>query len=344
MVAIFPPSTPGGVAVNGAMQNRSSLSAAIIVLIISGAIAMPCLIAECESGTTCTSRDDPLIARSYRQGRWYIIESNNFQVCCDQIEAPAAELARRAEELRTSLCDKWLGTAIEAVWNPRCQVLLYSSQRNYVAALGRGSEHTVGSSVVTVKEGRITSRRIDLVGGATEYLKAGLPHELTHVVLRERFLSVPPPRWADEGMAILADTDAKQGRHFKDLREAVDNRTVFRAADLFAIDEYPGSDRMGTFYGQSVSLTKFLVARKSPQLFVQFIDRARTSGYDAALKECYGIANVPDLDHQWQKDGYSIQLAFYETSIKPVKHPLLQTDHRDVPLASFPVPTSRPKQ
>lgn len=80
-----------------------------------------------------------------------------------------------------------------------------------MAAVGPGSEHTVGSSLVTVDKAKIASRRIDLLGDQTEFLTAALPHELTHVILRDRLMSTPPPRWADEGMAVLADTEAKQG-------------------------------------------------------------------------------------------------------------------------------------
>jgi hypothetical protein len=43
-----------------------------------------------------------------------------------------------------------------------------------------------------------------------------------------------------------------------------------------------------------------LIDRKRPSRFVEFIELAGTEGYDAALRQCYGIANVDELDHQWR--------------------------------------------
>jgi hypothetical protein len=194
-----------------------------------------------------------------------------------------------------------LPEAVDEPWRPKCEILLYPSQASYVAAAGRGSEHTVGSSLVNVEHGRIKSRRIELVGGRADFLSAALPHELTHVVLKDRFLSTAIPRWADEGAAILADTDAKQARHRTDLNDALHRHATFAAASLLTMDEYPGPDRMGAFYGQSASLTKFLIERGKPAQFVDFVELATAKGYDAALRQCYDIPNVDDLDRQWRR-------------------------------------------
>ena len=58
---------------------------------------------------------------------------------------------------------------------------------------------------------------------------------------------------------------------------------------------------MGAFYGQSASLTTFLIERDSPERFVEFIEKATMLGYDAALQKCYGIDGVAELDRQWQR-------------------------------------------
>jgi hypothetical protein len=120
------------------------------------------------------------------------------------------------------------------------------------------------------------------------------------VVLKDRFLSTAIPRWADEGAAVLADTDAKQSRHYSDLRDALRRHTTFPAASLVTMDDYPGSDRMGAFYGQSASLAKFLSSRGKPAQFIEFVALATTKGYDAALRDCYNISSVYELDRQWK--------------------------------------------
>ena len=144
------------------------------------------VIAQCNCGTVCACPDCPHMGRTHRQGRWFVLETDNFQVCCEQSEAPAKHLARHAEALRNVLCATWLGETSPNEWNPKCQIVLYASRRSYVAAVGRGSELTVGSSLVKTSKGRIASRRIDLLGAGTKFLSAALPHELTHVVLRDQ--------------------------------------------------------------------------------------------------------------------------------------------------------------
>ncbi len=182
--------------------------------------------------------------------------------------------------------------------------MLHADLASYVAACGRGSEHTVGSSLVKVSDGRIESRRIDLVIGATDFLSAALPHELTHVVLKDRFPNGGLPRWADEGMAMLADPAAKQQRHEHDLDNAILNHSAFDTASLLSLADYPGSARMGVFYGQSAALVKYLVDQKSPQQFVAFVSRAAAIGYDKALRECYAVNNAHELDRLWTQASY----------------------------------------
>lgn len=244
----------------------------------------------------------------------FVLETANFQVCCEQSETAARQLARRAETLRAALQSKWLGNKTSEAWKPRCQIILHSNKQSYVATVGRGSERTVGSSLVNIDKGRIAQRRIDLLGGSKEYLSAALPHELTHVVLKDRFISMKLPRWADEGIAILADPKAKQGRHFADLKNALAQSATFHAASLLMMDEYPRADRFSTFYGQSASLTEFLVSRRTPQEFIEFLEQADREGFDKALRGCYEISGVSELDRQWRRHLHTVEPVSFKGS------------------------------
>jgi hypothetical protein len=110
-------------------------------------------------------------------------------------------------------------------------------------------------------------------------------------------------------MAMLADTDAKQNRHLRDLECAVTNHSLFDIGSLVVLDTYPGPSRMGTFYGQSVSLVKFLVDDKGPQQFVAFIERANSQGYDTALRECYDLHDMRQLDRNWRAHVVGAEIA-----------------------------------
>jgi hypothetical protein len=248
----------------------------------------------------CRCPDPGLSERGYRQGSWFVVETANFLVYCDESDARAKSLARHAETLRTTFSKKWLGDTSLESWSPRCQIVLHSTQRSYVAAAGRGSERTVGSSLVKANGRKILSRRIDLLAGKSGFVSPALPHELTHVILKEKFAPTPIPRWADEGIAILADPSDKQERHKTDLRKAIVNGATFRAAALLTLEDYPPPERFAVFYGQSASLAEFLVTRRTPEEFINFIERANVVGYDSALRSCYDIANVRELDRKWR--------------------------------------------
>jgi hypothetical protein len=283
------------------MRYRANLSLFAALFLLCFSFAAQALFAQCASATSCTCESCQSAERSYREGHWFVAETTNFRVCCDESEALAIDLSRHAESLRAKLRSQWLGEDSEKDWTPKCEVVLHSSRQSYAAAVGRGSERTVGSSLVKVAGGQITNRRVDLVGGPLQYVSAALPHELTHVVLRDRFPINPIPHWADEGAATLADTSDKQERHRKDLQKALADGTTLSAASLFTSDEYPRADRWGTFYGESVSLTKFLVERDSPARFIGFVQAAGSKGYDKALQDIYGIKNLADLDHEWRR-------------------------------------------
>lgn len=107
------------------------------------------------------------------------------------------------------------------------------------------------------------------------------------------------PIWADEGMAVLADPAAKQQLHLRDLQRARRQHSERRLAELPADGNVPTCADAPPFYGQSLSLVKFLVDRKTPAEFVRFLHAAGELGYDAALRECYGLAGIAELERQW---------------------------------------------
>lgn len=263
--------------------------------------------AQCRSGSCC-SPTAAVVSRCFRDGSWNVAETANFRIYC-RSEKMARQSAEQAESLRSALSTMWFGTAEAKPWTPRCCVFVHTTRGQYIAAVGPGSEQTVGSSAVSFDAARITSRRIDLLVGDQAVLNYAFPHELTHVFLRDRFSSGNLPRWADEGMAMMADTADKQSRHLQDLRSAVAQGEEFSAADLLTMRQYPRASRRQAYYGQSIFLTQFLVGQKTPQHFIGFLERANAVGYDRALRECYQIDDMARLDRQWRSELYAGRLS-----------------------------------
>jgi hypothetical protein len=212
----------------------------------------------------------------------------------------AEQVAAACERLRVSLTEKWLGEKADKPWQPCCDIVVHSSHRSFVCAVGRGPGQTSGCSTVRVEKGRILARRIDLRSDNRDPLTAALPHELTHVVLNDRFLDHPLPRWADEGIALLADSAAKQTAHERDLRTAISTGTRIRLAALVRMNEYP-INQAAAFYAQSFSVVRVLVDRANEATFLDFMDRAMKQGYDIALQETYQIHSIDELERVWTK-------------------------------------------
>jgi hypothetical protein len=212
----------------------------------------------------------------------------------------ARELAALCEQWRQKLAGYW-GLKPSCDWSPACQIVVHANARSYVAAVGNGAWQTFGSSeLVFGTGGRIVRRRIDLRGDSPHGL-AALPHEMTHLIAADLLGGRQPPRWADEGMAILADTPEKQRLHERDFSDGLAGRSAFRLSELLAWEHhYPPPHRIPVFYGQSASLTAYLVQCGEPGDFVRFLRLGREHGYDRAAREVYHVAGLAELEQQWQ--------------------------------------------
>lgn len=240
--------------------------------------------------------------RCYLASGWNIVETENFRFCSRGRLDISDSVVKATERMRCDLAEQWLGARLsDAAWRPKCDIVLHATGRDYLRAVP-GGEGTVGCSVINTDGDRVVGRRIDIRADRPGWLKLALGHELTHVVLADRFPDGRLPAWADEGMAVLADTDTKQDAHFRDLRAALTQRADFRLVELFALSGYPSPDRQAAFYGQSASLVRYLVSRGTPEQFVRFVHSAAGEGYETAVRSTYGLQGVRDLERRWLQD------------------------------------------
>jgi hypothetical protein len=231
----------------------------------------------------------------------YIAETTNFVVRSPSGQPAASKVAEICESWRNDLQKKWRGDIDKVTWQPKCEVILHPSVNSYIAVVGRGGAQTSGSSLIQFDRlGNVCVRQIDLQA-TRQNQQSALPHELTHVVLADCFGGCQPPRWADEGVALLADSKDKQSRHQQDLNITIRNNTTPQLAQLLVPERYPFGAHRATFYGQSLSLVEFLVKRDTPERFVRFAQHSLEAGYDTALQEHYQIDSVGELERVWSE-------------------------------------------
>ncbi|MBA4015656.1 MAG: hypothetical protein C0483_00565 [Pirellula sp.] len=239
---------------------------------------------------------------------WRTATTEHFVVQAVLNDAQLTELGERCEALLGELRAKWFDDGVATDWAPRCLVVVHGSAATYLQAVP-GGERTLGSSWIETKEGKIVTRRVDLRADRVDWFAGALAHELVHVLLADRVGGYPPARWAEEGLAILADPTDKQQRHEADFRAAAAQGGEFRLAEMLGHTEYPDATRITAFYGQSASLVRFLIKFRTPADFSAFLKHSASYGYDAALRSTYGINGIADLERRWLNSVHSEELA-----------------------------------
>ena len=230
------------------------------------------------------------------QIRWKIRQTPNF--CIFHADPALAErVAAVAEATREAQGKRWVGTAKRAAWAPKCDLYLYPTAADFARATGE-PEESPGVTRMGQNQGRIVSRQVHLRADHPNVASAILPHEVTHVVLGDLFPTKPPPRWADEGMAVLAEPAAEQRNRARDLVEPLKAGRVFRVEQLVALD-CPDGPYWPLYYAQSVSVTRFLLDQGSPAQFIKFLQAAERDGFEASLKRVYKIEGTNDLHKRW---------------------------------------------
>jgi hypothetical protein len=228
---------------------------------------------------------------------WQVRQTANFTIHHAN-PALAEQAAKAAETVRAQQAKRWGSTATRATWLPHCEIYLYPTPGSFARMTGQ-PETSPGFSTIEIHAGRITARRVNLRADHPQLLNAILPHEVTHVVLADLFTDKQIPRWADEGMAVLAEPVTEQISRTSELTGPLKDGRVFKLSELMAID-YPSAEAWSLYYAQSVSLTQFLVEQGTHEQFVSFVRGAQREGIEGSLQSVYNIAGFAELENRWQ--------------------------------------------
>ena len=252
-----------------------------------------------DQGSSKARAEDPATPGSSASAttiQWQVHQTSNFRIFhCDS--ALAQRAAEVAESVRTAQAKRWGSAAIHSAWTPRCDLYLYPNPRSYAQATGQ-PETSPGISTMTNDGVRVLSRRMNLRADNPFLLTSTLPHEVTHIVLSDLFVVHQIPRWADEGIAVLAEPVTEQRNREAELREPLEAGRVFPVSQLMAMD-YPEQKDWSLFYAQSVSLTRYLVDQGPPERFILFVRDSQRIGTAAALRDIYQIDGPSELHNRW---------------------------------------------
>jgi hypothetical protein len=218
----------------------------------------------------------------------WVAQTANFRVRWDGAEpGELRTLAASCEKLVSELKASWTAHRDSAAWLPQCEVVVHRGLSEYVAALGPGCEQTSGCTTIRIDQGHVVLRQIDLRADALDWWSESLPHELTHVVLADRFSARRIPPWADEGIAMLAESRRKRSRRLTALRDVVSGGMTYELGDLLNVATSPPPALQTAFYGQSLLLVSLLMEWGTRQQLLQFVEASQSQGPDAALAAVY---------------------------------------------------------
>ncbi len=271
-----------------------------LFLVAQAAMGQSGIGGDCAKPAGALTKDDAK-SSNVRRISANVIETPNFRIYGFGRSRDALKWAAEFEQMRDRAYAFWLDRAESPAWTPKCELVLHATGSDYLRAAGRDQAATLGFSSVEWSGHHIVVRRIDIRADRAGWCAGAFAHELMHVVMAEECAACELPVWADEGMALMADPAAKRALHLRDLSSAYKCNSICPLAQFLSSTSYPCRENIAVFYGQSLSLVQFLVARKSAPEFLRFLRLADQTGYEAALKKCYGIDGVADLERQWRK-------------------------------------------
>ncbi len=262
--------------------------------LISGGIIPAAFAAETQS---TASGELPI----HRQaGGWKRVETENFHCWSLLPDEDARQLALSCELWRAQLQKTWLSQREAVAWTPKCEVVVHPQRDDYNRALNRLGDMSVGSTRMNFDQGRVVLRRIDVRADASDWSNAALPHELTHVVLGDRFGGRSLPRWADEGIAMLSESLEKHQVRLANLKVILTQQQTLRVSDLVRMQFMPERHQLDAFYGQSLALSSLLIRKSTPARFADFVEDAMQQGFDPALQRHYQMSGVAALEQEWK--------------------------------------------
>lgn len=214
--------------------------------------------------------------------------TKNFVVNCDKPEL-SRELAEAAERFRQEISLELLDKELQP-WSKPCQIHVTTGR------MGTG-----GVTTFNFHNGKVTDFVMQ-IQGSEEAIFSVLRHEVCHTILASHFRR-PLPRWIDEGIATLFESEDEQKRLVILCREAGSKTIPFRR--LMTLKDYPQDMReVLLVYAQGATAIRYLVERADGDMksILRFLQNwFETGDWSRRLREEFKIQSVEAFEKGWRE-------------------------------------------
>ncbi len=177
------------------------------------------------------------------------------------------------------------------LWENRASIFIYKDKQDY---LQDSAQPEWSAAAVQVHRKFINTFYFE-----EKFFDLVLPHELTHIILRE-FITADArvPLWFEEGLACANEKDSRS-RYLLFTRGAVKGQTYLSVPQMEAMGR-PGTDSPNLFYATAGSLIIFLLEEYQKQDFIQLCRELRDgASFYGAMQKVYGITDGADLNQKF---------------------------------------------
>lgn len=236
---------------------------------------------------------------------WIVRKTPHFTV--KSYNAALSDLiATRAEQYLQEL----LAVLLEGrAWPGHIPITIYKNHADYVRIGGNieWSGGIVQHDADWGKTLKLDSYQIDRDGTFNEPLvDRTLPHELTHVIVKELFGQATCPLWLNEGLAQTMEQNRTPLIEMDQFVRMIASGRYIRLRDLFRLRDYPKAQQLiHLFYQQSELLTRYLIGTLSQAQLTRFLaDFKAGKSHAEAIAQALGVEPgdaVNELEDRWIK-------------------------------------------
>lgn len=187
-------------------------------------------------------------------------------------------------------------------WDERAKITVYPDQETFMQDTGQPLWSKGGAIARDLDFKR--TRTILTYRQEEGFLDGVLPHEISHLILKDFFgIDRGIPLWLEEGIAQLKEAGKKEGAAVI-MRKLIATHQHIPLNVLLNLDVrfVPDPQLVKTFYAESVSIVHFLLTEHGQQKFTALCSNLRDGHiWEEAVKNAYpnSMETTADLEQKW---------------------------------------------